>query len=123
MPGVPPLVLDLARTSPLVVVTNGPRHLVEDVLAGVRIRQHFRWVLSAESVARPKPSPDVYLAACDAAGVAPADAVAFEDSLVGVRAALAAGLRVVGVSGTVALPADIVVPSLEDSRVRAYLGL
>jgi beta-phosphoglucomutase-like phosphatase (HAD superfamily) len=39
----------------------------------------------------------VYAEACRALGVAPADAIAFEDSPMGVRSALDAGLFVVGV--------------------------
>jgi HAD superfamily hydrolase (TIGR01509 family) len=44
-----------------------------------------------------KPAPDLYLAACEALGVAPADALAVEDSGNGVKAAKAAGLRCVAV--------------------------
>jgi beta-phosphoglucomutase-like phosphatase (HAD superfamily) len=45
---------------------------------------------------RAKPAPDVYLAAAAAEGVAPGACVVLEDSVVGVRAAVAAGMRVYG---------------------------
>jgi HAD superfamily hydrolase (TIGR01509 family) len=48
-------------------------------------------------VERTKPAPDLYLAVCECLGVAPADAVAVEDSAVGVAAAKAAGLYCVAV--------------------------
>ncbi len=54
-------------------------------------------VVSGEDLGRPKPYPDVYLAACRELGVAPGDAIAFEDSPSGVRSAVDAGLTVVGV--------------------------
>ena len=54
-------------------------------------RQH-----SARDVARGKPAPDVFLAAAMAEGVAPADCLVLEDSVPGVRAAVAAGMPVVG---------------------------
>jgi beta-phosphoglucomutase-like phosphatase (HAD superfamily) len=54
-------------------------------------------VVSGQDMGRPKPQPHVYAEACRALGVAPADAVAFEDSPMGVRSARAAGLFVVGV--------------------------
>ena len=54
-------------------------------------------VVSGQDLGRPKPAPDVYVAACRALGVAPGDAIAFEDSPMGVQSALAAGLFVVGV--------------------------
>jgi len=54
-------------------------------------------VASGEDLERPKPYPDVYVAACRALGVPPGDAIAFEDSPSGVRSAVDAGLTVVGV--------------------------
>ena len=54
-------------------------------------------VVSGQDLGQPKPAPEVYLAACRALGVAPGDAIAFEDSPMGVQSALAAGLFVVGV--------------------------
>jgi HAD superfamily hydrolase (TIGR01509 family) len=54
-------------------------------------------VLSFEEVARPKPAGDLYRAAAAACGADPAACVVVEDSLLGVRAALAAGCgRVLG---------------------------
>src|SRR5205814_1763907 len=65
-----------------------------------------------------KPAPDTYLGALAGLGVAANEAVAFEDSPTGVRAAKAAGLRCVAVPNPVtavlAFPgADLVLPSLE----------
>lgn len=51
---------------------------------------------SARDVARGKPAPDVFLAAAAAEGVAPEACLVVEDSVPGVMAAVAAGMRVVG---------------------------
>lgn len=53
-------------------------------------------IYSFEDVPRPKPWPDIYLAAAAACGAAPADCVVIEDSIPGVRAGIAAGARVLG---------------------------
>jgi len=53
--------------------------------------------VSSEEVPRGKPAPDVYLEALARLGVAPAGAVAVEDSASGLRAAGAAEMRVVAV--------------------------
>ena len=45
---------------------------------------------------RPKPAPDVFLDAAKAEGVAPEDCVVIEDSVPGVRGAVAAGMRCIG---------------------------
>ena len=56
-------------------------------------------IFSAEHVARPKPSPDVYLHALAQTGVNAHEAVAIEDSPTGVSAAKAAGIKVIGFLG------------------------
>lgn len=56
-------------------------------------------VYSAELVARGKPHPDVFLYAADKVGADPRRCLALEDSVNGVRAALAAGMTVWGFAG------------------------
>jgi len=51
---------------------------------------------SFTDVARGKPAPDLFLATAAAAGVHPSDCVVIEDSVVGVRAAMAAGMDCLG---------------------------
>jgi HAD superfamily hydrolase (TIGR01509 family) len=56
----------------------------------IALRQH-----SARDVARGKPAPDVFLAAAAAEGVPPAACLVIEDSIPGIRAAIAAGMTVI----------------------------
>ncbi len=70
-------------------------------------------------VARAKPQPDLYVEALDVLGLQPAEAIAFEDSVNGIRAARGAGIFVVAVPNSItetfALDeADLLVDSLED---------
>ena len=114
-----------SRVLPLAVASNAPR---SHLLAGLRrtgLGNAFDAVLGVDDVENPKPSPDLYLRACELLGVPPAKVVALEDSPPGVAAARAAGLLVVGVPSVegVELAADVVAPSLGDPRVRAALGL
>jgi HAD superfamily hydrolase (TIGR01509 family) len=53
---------------------------------------------SAEDVPRGKPHPDLFLHAAATLGVAPADAIVVEDTPSGVRAAVSAGMRVLGLT-------------------------
>jgi HAD superfamily hydrolase (TIGR01509 family) len=55
-------------------------------------------IFSATQVARGKPAPDLFLFAAQSMGVAPARCVVVEDSLLGVQAAVAAGMPVLGYS-------------------------
>ena len=56
-------------------------------------------IYSAEAVPHPKPAPDVYLYATQAMGRTPDQCLVIEDSLVGVQAARAAGMRVLAFAG------------------------
>ncbi len=65
-------------------------------------------VVSHEDVPRGKPAPDIWLRCAALVGAAPEACVVVEDSLTGVRAARAAGMRVLGYapSGTAAMLAE-----------------
>ena len=54
-------------------------------------------VVTGDMVHRGKPDPDIYRLAATQLGVSPAACLAVEDAPKGVAAALAAGMRVVGV--------------------------
>jgi HAD superfamily hydrolase (TIGR01509 family) len=56
-------------------------------------------VFSASQVAQGKPAPDVFLFAAAQCKVAPNECIVVEDSPAGVRAARAAGMRVIGFTG------------------------
>ena len=96
------------------VVSNSSRDRVEAMLTRAGLRHHFADdIFCAEMVARPKPSPDVYLLAAERMAKAPGRCLAIEDSLAGATAALAAGMNVVGYLGGRHIP-----PGHED-RLRA----
>lgn len=125
MPGAPELIEALGPRVRLAVATNGPAGVVERALGAARLLDHFDAVVSAEDLPREKPAPDVYLAACEAIGVDPSDAIALEDSLVGVEAARRAGLIVVYVPSDTSqgADADLRVPRLDDPALLSLLGL
>jgi HAD superfamily hydrolase (TIGR01509 family) len=89
-----------AASIPMAVASNSPRAFLDRVLAGAGLAgdaSPFHATVAGDEVVRPKPAPDIYLAACAALGADPADCVAFEDSSPGVAAARAAGIHVTGV--------------------------
>lgn len=96
----------MAELAPLAVASSSPRLLIEAGLDLLGVRELVGVVVSTEEVARGKPAPDGYLAACQQLAVDPAAAVAIEDSANGLRSALAAGLKVVAVPPRFHPPAD-----------------
>lgn len=88
----------LASLSPRVrmgVVTSSIREHFDIIHARLPLRRHFEFVLTHESCATSKPSPEPYLLGLARLGVAAADALVVEDSPRGLRAAMAAGIRCV----------------------------
>lgn len=102
------------------IVSSSSNRWIDMHLA--RLERAVGWdaiVAANHDVARAKPRPDLYLEACRQLEVAPADAVAFEDSPNGVRAARAAGIFCVAVPNEVTRDlgleeADLVLESLAD---------
>ena len=98
-------VLALAGSLPLGLASSSTRSLIDAVLDLGGLTGAFAVTVSSEEVARGKPSPDVYLRALGKLGVAPGRAVAVEDSAAGIRAASAAGMRVVAIPNPLYPPA------------------
>jgi HAD superfamily hydrolase (TIGR01509 family) len=127
-PGALELLAAVRRAGlPVGLASNSAREFVEHVLSAAGLLNgQFDVVITAEDVDRPKPAPDLYLAACAALGAAPERAAALEDSPTGVAAALAAGMYVVAVPYFPDAPiegASLTADSLEDPRVAEALGL
>ncbi|MBZ6078425.1 HAD family hydrolase [Microvirga puerhi] len=82
---------------PFAVASNSTRLELDAKLHRLGFKRLFSGrILSFEDVPRPKPWPDIYLAAALACSAEPEDCVVVEDSLPGVRAGVAAGCRVLG---------------------------
>ena len=124
--GAEELLLELkGRGIPVGVASNTPGMLLRGALACAGMLDEFAAVVAADEVAEPKPSPDVYLRACELLGAKPSRSVALEDSPTGVVAARGAGMYVIGIPSYpgVTLEVDLVAESLLDPAVREALGL
>ncbi|GAA2557249.1 HAD family hydrolase [Streptomyces levis] len=98
MPGVRELLTRLrGHGIRLAVASSADRRWVMRWLTHYELADLFDAVVGGDEVARKKPAPDVYLEALSRLGASPGRALAVEDSLTGVAAARAAGLRVVAV--------------------------
>ena len=83
---------------PLAIASAAPAQNRALVLDGLGLRRRFAKVVGAEDARRGKPFPDIVLAAAAALGVPPEECVAFEDALLGVEAAVAAGMPTAAVT-------------------------
>ena len=120
-PGAGELVRALQGRLPIGIASSTTAPLIELVLRGVGLHDAFGTISSGADLGLPKPHPAAFLEGCRGLGTAPHETLAFEDSPVGVRAARAAGMFVVGVPereglGAVLMAsgADLVISSLAD---------
>jgi len=88
------------REIPCAIASSTHRENIITTLDVLGLESHFSVIVTAEDVKRGKPDPEVFLTAASRLEVAPVDAVVFEDALVGIAAAKAAGMRVVAVATT-----------------------
>jgi HAD superfamily hydrolase (TIGR01509 family) len=87
----------LAARWPLGIASSSNREVIDLVLDLSGLAPLFKVTVSSEEVARGKPAPDVYLEAARRLGVPPERSAAIEDSENGIRAAKAAGMRVIAI--------------------------
>lgn len=107
MPGVRSLIKE-ARDGglQLAVASSSEREWVVRHLEYRNLLGSFHAVCTATDVKRIKPAPDLYLLALERLGIAPEEALAIEDSVNGMNAALAAGLQVIAVPNAVTRTMD-----------------
>ncbi len=78
------------------VASSSDYKLINLILNRLKIAQYFDSVTSGSDVKRGKPSPDVFLLAAERIGIGPSECLVVEDSENGVKAAKAAGMKVLG---------------------------
>ena len=103
LPGVLSLLAEVrAAGLPHALVTSSEPAIVDAVLGRLDVR--FDVVVCAADVTAAKPDPEGYRLAAAKLGADPQRSIALEDSLNGVAAAEAAGLRVIAVPSVVPVP-------------------
>jgi HAD superfamily hydrolase (TIGR01509 family) len=115
-----------AAAVPVAIVSGAYRVEVDAILAGSGLGALSTAVVGYEDVEQPKPDPAPYAAALRLLGVEAREAVALEDTAVGVAAAKAAGLRCVAVLGSQArehlAAADAIAETLDEALIASLLS-
>jgi beta-phosphoglucomutase len=116
-----------AARVPVGVVSSAVREEIEAVLEGAGIADAVEAIVTIEDVGNAKPAPDAYVRALELLGCdLPEEAVAFEDTEVGIAAAQAAGVRCIALAGTLSperlAAADEVVSALDVGLMQRLLG-
>ena len=89
--------IDAARDRGLAVALASASRNAREVLDRLGIAGRFDAISDGNTVAAPKPAPDLFLAAAASLHLEPSACVVFEDAADGIAAAHAAGMRAVGI--------------------------
>jgi beta-phosphoglucomutase len=85
------------------------------ILEKTGIAHLFNAVIDGNKVTKPKPDPEVFLKGAEELNEAPENCVVFEDAIAGVEAAIAGGMKVVGIGSPEVLGmANLVVKGLNE---------
>lgn len=107
---------------PCAIGSSTHRENIQLSLGMIGLGKFFAAAVTSEDVTQGKPHPDVFLKAAARLSADPTRCVVFEDAHVGIAAARAGGMKVVGVATThpaeeLAAEADIVVHRLDELEV------
>jgi HAD superfamily hydrolase (TIGR01509 family) len=99
IPGFRRLLDELNRAGiPMAVGSSGSRGRVHYLLNLLHLRKYFAAVVTAEDVVLGKPDPAIFCKASRDLRVRPMDSLVIEDSISGVLAAKAAGMKCLGIA-------------------------
>ncbi|MFP4556914.1 MAG: HAD family hydrolase [Bacteroidales bacterium] len=84
----------------LAVATSARKPNLDFVVKSLKIEHYFDVMVDASMVKKSKPDPEIFLKSAFQMDVEPHDCIVFEDSVSGINAAKAAGMRVVALLTT-----------------------
>ena len=123
-PGAKRLVEKLDHVKiPIGLGTSNSRDLAEKVLAQNGIWDYFRSVVTGDMHLLGKPFPDIYLRSADNLGLPPQNCVVIEDTLTGIQAAKAAGMRAIAIYDADSLDLHPQIRALADAFVQTHTEL
>ncbi|WP_268034497.1 HAD family hydrolase [Algoriphagus sp. PAP.12] len=101
VPGVTPFLKTLSNQNKSIhLATMGEQDNIDYTIDHIDIRSFFQSLTGGHEVKNGKPDPEIFLKALDKAQIQAENAIVFEDSSGGIRAALGAGIPVFGIATT-----------------------
>lgn|SRR5690606_33055531 len=95
-PGVRELIEELRAAGIKVALASSSKN-APTVIERLGVRSLFEVIVDGTMVTHTKPDPEIFLSTAEKLGIPPSECVVFEDAEAGVEAALAAGMKCVGV--------------------------
>ncbi len=85
---------------PMAIATSGIQVNIDFMFEHIPIKQYFKEVVNSSHISKGKPDPEIYLKTASLLNVPTENCLVFEDAVVGVNAAKAAGMKVIAITTT-----------------------
>lgn len=122
IPGAHDLLIYLKKSLPLALATNSRMREVDIICFKLDFNKFFDLKLARDHVKNAKPDPEIYLKAADNFNVKPDECIVFEDSVVGIKAAKAAGMSCIAITTTYQpeflKEADLIIESYDEGSFK-----
>lgn len=85
---------------PTAIATSGIQPNIDFMFENVPIKKYFQCVVNSSHIKKGKPDPEIYLKVASIIKAEPENCLVFEDAVVGIKAAKAAGMKVIAITTT-----------------------
>ncbi len=89
-----------SKSIPMAIATSGIQPNIDFMFEEVPIKQYFKEVVNSSHITKGKPDPEIYLKVASLLQISPKNCLVFEDAVVGIKSAKAAGMKVIAVATT-----------------------
>jgi beta-phosphoglucomutase family hydrolase len=84
----------------MAIATSGIQPNIDFMFENISIKEYFDVVVNSAHIKKGKPDPEIYLKAASLLKVEPKNCLVFEDAVVGIKSAKAAGMKVIALATT-----------------------
>lgn len=89
-----------SKNLPMAIATSGIQPNIDFLFENIPIKKYFKAVVNSSHIKKGKPDPEIYLKAALLLDVPPKNCLVFEDAVVGIKSAKAAGMKVIAIATT-----------------------
>lgn len=97
--GLPEFLEDLSKHKiTMAIATSGIQVNIDFMFEHVPIKKYFKKIINSEYITKGKPDPQIFLKTAESLHITPENCIVFEDSMAGVKAGKAAGMKVIALT-------------------------
>ncbi len=88
------------KNIPMAIATSGIQPNIDFMFENIPIKKYFNVVVNSSHITHGKPHPEIYLKVASLLNIPAKNCLVFEDAVVGINSAKAAGMKVIAVATT-----------------------